>query len=212
MARAKLEAEVRSLEALADRLRDSAACGMPTLHLGRGGEVSTLPDSRMPLDMLEVTQAVQARPTTLAAEAALDQLVLARDASALTLAVETAESIGANDAVQQMLAHELATAHRMAMRLMGSADTELRLHEHSRVVGGPSNAMADACRCAIAAARLMDSVSRTALALDRLRHGAWQHVVVQHVAVGDGGQAGGCRHHCARGWHSSAGSKNTQTG
>lgn len=40
-----------------------------------------------------------------------------------------------------------------------------------------------------AAARLMDSVTRTALTLDRLRHGSRQQVVVQHVSVRDGGQA-----------------------
>jgi hypothetical protein len=88
-----------------------------------------------------------------------------------------------------MLAHETAAAHKLAMRLMASADSELGLHERGHVLGGPSNALADATRSATSAARLMDSATRVALALDRLRNGGRQHVVVQHVVVADGGQA-----------------------
>ncbi len=189
LAIAKLQAEASGLEALAARLRDPAACGVPALLLGHGGETSPLPDSKMPLTMRDVTLTVQARPTMLAAEATMDRLGLARNAGVLTLAVEAAESIGAEGAVQQMLAHEVAAAHKLAKRLMASADTEVGRHERERALGGPSNALADAARSATSAARLMDSVTRAALALDRLRNGARQHVVVQHVVVADGGQA-----------------------
>lgn len=75
------------------------------------------------------------------------------------------------------------------MRLMASADGELGWHERERVTGRAPGALADATRSATAVARLMDSVTRTALALDRLRHGSRQQVVVQHVSVQDGGQA-----------------------
>jgi hypothetical protein len=40
-----------------------------------------------------------------------------------------------------------------------------------------------------AAARMMKTFQRGALTLERLRNGGRQTVVVQHVAVGDGGQA-----------------------
>jgi hypothetical protein len=42
---------------------------------------------------------------------------------------------------------------------------------------------------ATAAARMMEATARAALVLDRLRNGNRQTVVVQHVAVGDGGRA-----------------------
>ncbi len=50
-------------------------------------------------------------------------------------------------------------------------------------------ASVEAARLATAAARMMEATARTALTLDRLRNGYRQAVVVQHVAVGDGGQA-----------------------
>jgi hypothetical protein len=50
-------------------------------------------------------------------------------------------------------------------------------------------ASVEAARMATAAARMMEATARAALVLDRLRHGNRQTVVVQHVAVADGGQA-----------------------
>jgi hypothetical protein len=52
-----------------------------------------------------------------------------------------------------------------------------------------TGALAEATRSATAAARLMDSVTRGALALDRLRNGGRQFVTVQHVNIAGGGQA-----------------------
>jgi hypothetical protein len=47
----------------------------------------------------------------------------------------------------------------------------------------------EAARCAAASARLMEAFGRGMLTLERLRNGGRQTVVVQHVAVGDGGKA-----------------------
>jgi hypothetical protein len=47
----------------------------------------------------------------------------------------------------------------------------------------------EAARLATAAARMMEATARAVLALDRLRNGNRQTVVVQHVAVAEGGQA-----------------------
>jgi hypothetical protein len=132
---------------------------------------------------------VQAPASLVAAEATMDRLTLARDAGVLTLAVEAADSAGAQGAVQQMLVHEMAAAHRLAMRLVTSANGDLHAHERDRLTGEGGRALADATRTATAAARLMDSVSRVALALNRLKNGGRQHVTVQYVAVADGGQA-----------------------
>jgi len=66
---------------------------------------------------------------------------------------------------------------------------ELRHHESYRLLDGKGAALASANRNAMSAARLMDSMTRAASALDRLRNGGRQQVTVQYIAVGDGGQA-----------------------
>ncbi len=50
-------------------------------------------------------------------------------------------------------------------------------------------ASVEAARMATAAARMMEATARAALALDRLKNGNRQTVVVQYVTVADGGQA-----------------------
>jgi hypothetical protein len=145
----------------------------------------------MPRRYRLVAQAVEARPGMLAAAATLVRLVLARDAGVLTTAIETAQDAGAETATQKMLAHQLAAAHPLAMEMLAIATTEAQKHRLSS--HGNSGALAEAARTTTAASRLMDSVARCALILDRLRNGARQIVTVQHidqrVAVEAGGQA-----------------------
>ena len=86
--------EAETLEAEAARLRDPVACGLPELHRGQGGEISPLPDSKMPNNLYEVAQAVHGPFATLAAEATVDRLTLARNANVLNLAVEASASMG----------------------------------------------------------------------------------------------------------------------
>jgi hypothetical protein len=88
-----------------------------------------------------------------------------------------------------MLAHQMATAHHLAMTMAAKAndfaggikswDTTTRQQVQS----------IEAARMAGAAARMMETYQRGLLTLERLRNGGRQTVVVQHVAVGDGGQA-----------------------
>jgi hypothetical protein len=107
----------------------------------------------------------------------------------VTLAVDAAESVGPEDAVQKMLVHEMATAHKVVMELLASANRELQAHERDRLMEGAGGALTDATRCATAAARVMDSITRSALAFDRLKKGGRQLVTVQYVMVADGAQA-----------------------
>jgi hypothetical protein len=86
-----------------------------------------------------------------------------------------------------MLAHQLAAAHPLAMELLTIAAAEAQRHRQAPHMN--SGALAEAARTTTAAARLMDSCARGALILDRLLNGARQTVLVQHVTVGDGGQA-----------------------
>jgi hypothetical protein len=185
--RAQFEAEAEGLEALAARLRDPAAHGIPTLRQGQGAETAPPANPAMLRRYSDVAKAVGASPGMLAADASLARLGLARDGGVLTLAVETAQDAGAETAAQKMLAHQLAAAHPLAMELLAIASAEA--HKHRTASHLNNGALAEAARTTTAAARLMDSFARGALILDRLLNGARQTVMVQHVTVGDGGQA-----------------------
>jgi hypothetical protein len=185
--RAEWEAEAAGLEALATRLRDPATRGVPVLRQGLGGETAPPDHPDMQQRYRQVAQAVEAKPGMLAADASLARLGLARDGGVLTLAIETAQDAGAETSAQKMLAHQLAAAHPLAMELLAIASAEA--HKHRTASHLNNGALAEAARTTTAAARLMDSFARGALILDRLLNGARQTVMVQHVTVGDGGQA-----------------------
>jgi hypothetical protein len=55
---------------------------------------------------------------------------LAHDAKSLTLALDLAETIGAKNSMEAMLAHQLAAVHRGSMRLRFSSIEKQR---HSRL-------------------------------------------------------------------------------
>jgi hypothetical protein len=181
---AQLQAEAAGMEALATTLRDPAARGVSALHPGRGGETAPRPHGDMSGRCRDVATAVAQSPALLTAEATLDRLSLARDANVLTLAVEAAEDA---TAAEKMLAHQLAAAHKLAMELIATASRDACRHRAAPHLN--QGALVEVSRSAQAAARLMVACQGAALALDRLRHGARQQIVVQHVAVADGGQA-----------------------
>lgn len=184
---AQLAAEAAGIEALSATLRDPTARGLPTLRQGQGGETAPPDDPDRPWKMRELMQAVAASPTMLAADASLARLDMARDAGVLPLAVEAAQDAGAATSIERMLAHQLAAAHQAAMGLFAAADGQVYIH---RTAGhlNPS-ALAEATRSATAGSRVQAAFAQGALALDRLRHGNRQVVVVQHVTVTEGGQA-----------------------
>lgn len=184
---AQLAAEAAGLEALAATLRDPAACGLSMLRRGQGGETAPPDDPDRPWKLREISQAVEASPTMLAADASLARLRLARNAGVLPLAVEAAQDAGAASATERMLAHQLAAAHQAAMGLLATADAELHKHRVASHVN--PGALTEATRSATAGARVLAAFAQGALALDRLRHGNRQVVTVQHVTVADGGQA-----------------------
>ena len=187
---AQCAAEAAGLEALAVRLHDPAAHGVPVLLQGQGGEVAPSDHPDMRGQYRQVAEAVAATPGMLAADASLARLGLARDANVLTMAVEAAQDAGAETATQKMLAHQLAAAHPLAMELLASAAAETQ--KHRLVAHLNTGALAEAARTTVAAARLMDSFARGALALDRLRNGGRQTVMVQQRQGGRWRPGGGC--------------------
>jgi hypothetical protein len=124
-------------------------------------------------------------PDSLAAEASDRRLQLASNAGALTLAIDTADTIGAENSAEQMLAHQMAGAHRGSMKLLEQMNALLR----ENLAANCDSANVRATRLAGAAARLMGVYQGGLLTLQRLRSGGTQKILVQHVTVEGGGQA-----------------------
>jgi hypothetical protein len=111
------------------------------------------------------------------------RIELANDAGVAEIAVETAHSIGARNSVERMLAHQMALAHRSAFLL--GRQLEAALPKAST----DDNSNLRVTRLATAMCRVMGSYQQATAALQRLRSGGQQTVVVQHVQVSEGGQA-----------------------
>ncbi len=87
-----------------------------------------------------------------------------------------------------MLAHQLASAHHSAMTLTKQLNTCIEQMEYTRE-DRRERANVQATRLAGAVTRMMASFQEGALTLQKLRSGGQQVVTVQHINVGDGGQA-----------------------
>jgi hypothetical protein len=138
------------------------------LKTGAGGEICP----PMTLGMAGLEEALQ-RPDMLSLEATIQRTDLADKAGVFELAIEAAESSKAEGAVQKMICHQMAAAHRHAMRLLAESEAQRDSVEK--------------CRMAATASKLMDAYSRAAIALQRLQTGSSQVVTVQHVQI-NGGQ------------------------
>lgn len=116
-------------------------------------------------------------PDLPALEASLDRsrLLLIGGADVAAMGLDASASIGANNSLEKMLAHQLAAVHKMAMILTGQASDD-------------RNPMTQVKRSR-AAARCMEVFQEGLLALQKLRHGGQQRITVQYVNVSQGGQA-----------------------
>ena len=124
--------------------------------------------------------------TRIAEEASIRRtdLLMQPSFDAVALAVDAADSIGAANSLEKMLAHQMAVAHEASLRLLDRALSYEAGGFHRR--DGDS---VEACRLTNAAARLMSVYQDGLLTLQRLRTGGAQTVTVQHVNVASGGQA-----------------------
>lgn len=112
------------------------------------------------------------------------KLLLANDVVAL--GIDVANTAGASNTHEKLIAHQIALAHKTAMEQANKA-----LHEY--------NPLIEMKRLQIAA-RMIAMVQQGVITLQKLKTGGTQNVVVQHVYVADGGQAvigavqgGGCK-------------------
>jgi hypothetical protein len=170
-------------------LRERAATAAPEYmsQIGTGGELvpaSILGECSRALDLRDTVR----DPSYVTVDASRDRLELAQQAGALELALDAADTIDAENSLERMLAHQLAATHRSTMKLSAQLNRAVErmdvIHEEAR-----ERANVQATRLAGAMARLMGSYQSGLLALQRMRSGGQQVVVVQRVEVRDGGQA-----------------------
>jgi hypothetical protein len=155
---------------------------------GRGGEM-VLETETNRRDKPWLIDTVKDRPDMLAADASVARLDLAAAANTLTMAVDVAETIQAANSLERMLAHQMATAHHLAMTLAAKAGSFAGSIQSWVTHTRQQLQSIEAARMAAASARMMEAFQRGLLTLERLRNGGKQTVVVQHVAVAEGGQA-----------------------
>ncbi len=115
-------------------------------------------------------------PTAVAADASEARTQRAAELGVLELAVDAAESVGAQNAIEKMLAHQLAAAHDSSMQLLKRAFD-------------PKNPPVEVARLTNAASRLMQVYHEGLLALHRIRSGGRQVIRVEKMLVTHGGQA-----------------------
>jgi hypothetical protein len=99
-------------------------------------------------------------PDAVAADASRDRLDLAKNAGALELALDTADTIRAGDALERMLAHQMAATHVLAMKAAAVMGQQLDIAD--RTLGTAKQAACvEAARMAGAVARWRGSTGRS---------------------------------------------------
>ena len=131
-----------------------------------GGEASALPG---------FFKDTLADPGLIAIESseARGKLLLAN--GVVALGIDIANTIGAANTMEKLLAHQMALAHKIASEQASKA-----AQEYDRAIQ---------IKRLQVAARMMTVFQQGVLTIHKLRTGGTQNVVVQHVYVGDGGQA-----------------------
>lgn len=173
----------------ADQLEADARTSL-TLPGSAGASTAVGCGGEMALAIGEVRRQVDQPGTTpnlVNVDASRTRLSLAQGAGVLPLALDTAESANATNGVEQMMAHQIAAGHATAMQLVRMGMGALVRHEQHDLqftfLG------TEAVRLLGSSARLMEASQRAALTLNRLKTAGRQTLLVQHVHVGDGGQA-----------------------
>lgn len=171
----------------ADRYASATLTPVKPLEAGAGGEI--VPDPRRAEVGIGTYAVAKTSPDMLNADASLDRLNLLGGVNAMALGADMAESVKARTSLEKALAHQMAACHAMALRFLEKSNGELFRVSPLASPAQRQAASVEACRLAGTASRLLEAHARAALTLQRLRSGGKQTVVVQHVTVGDGGQA-----------------------
>lgn len=131
----------------------------------------------------EVFKETLKRPKLSNIQASHDRQLLISDANCFDLAIDAAETVGAKNSLEKMLAHQMAACHNAGMRLIqkinyaiddvgNHTDDDLRLQRLANTVG-----------------KLMATFQQGVKTIHQLRTGGQQKMTVEHVNVNEGGQA-----------------------
>lgn len=118
-----------------------------------------------------------AAPGTTALDASANrlELITRMGTDVAAMALDASDTIGASNSLEKMLAHQLAVSHEVAMRYVSKASLEQDPAHSVRMMN--------------LATRSMETFQKGLLTLKRLRGTGEQRITIQHVNVGDGGQA-----------------------
>ena len=154
------------------------------------GSELLLKESRTDIRTTEGFRDTVTNPDYVTADASLNRLKLAENAGVLELALDAADTIGAKNSLEKMLAHQMAVLHQQIMKTNLRLEAMNTLFPH-RMPEQQRNV--ESCRLMGAMARLATAYQSGMLTLQRVRSAGRQTVVVkhtvQHVHVNQGGQA-----------------------
>src|SRR5215510_11332798 len=125
-----------------------------------------------------------AHPDYVTAEASRDRLALASQAGSLSLALDAADTIQAQDSLEKMLVHQMAVLHCGMMRATARMNEELDVAgvtDPDKREAAREAANVRACRLAGAISRMSATYQQGLLTLQRKRTGGNQHVTVKHI-------------------------------
>ncbi|QGY03589.1 hypothetical protein MMSR116_18110 [Methylobacterium mesophilicum SR1.6/6] len=151
-----------------------------------GGEL--VPAEDFAVNTLPAILDTLVNPDAVAADASRDRLDLLKEAGALEVALDTADSMQAADSLERMLAHQLAATHVLAMKAAAVAGKQLDLAGKTYGSAGQA-ACVEGARLIGAAMRASSAYQAGLLTLQKVRSGGRQVVIVQHNRVEAGGQA-----------------------
>jgi hypothetical protein len=157
------------------------------IEVGAAGEM--VPTGERAMDRPDLIDTVRSQPDKVTARASVARLELVAQTGTLDLAVDTADTIKARNSLEKMLAHQIATAHALAMKFAAKSEQMLGFITTWDTAARQQVSSIEASRLANSAARMMESFNQGVLTLDRLRNGRQQLVTVQHVNIGPGGKA-----------------------
>jgi hypothetical protein len=199
LAAARIEAESAQAQPLAaaegrkhaQSITDQVRSHLPASSqpIGAGGELVPAAETGEGSGALALNNTVD-NPDYVSADASRARLELANQAGVLEAALDAADTIGAQNSMEKMLAHQLAAMHQTTMRLAKQVNRRLdHLAYMNLGYAEADRATVEACRLANTMGRMTAGFQQGLVALQRLRTGGTQRVLVQHVTVEGGGQA-----------------------
>ena len=155
------------------------------VETGAGGEV--LPQQTSGIEGYKAKQIKDTlkKPCQVSLDASQVRMELMQQVGVLELGLDAAESIGAKNSFERMLAHQAVTCHKTALQLFAQSEkyqaTGKKPEKWERLnIEAQTRYINTACR-------LMDTFQRTMTTIQKLRTGGQQVVTVQHVQINNEG-------------------------